>query len=276
MRDFRDAKVMAQTLREALNARSYPITHSESLELVAKTLGFPDWNVLSAKIQSAAPSSRSGSEDPPKSVRREIEIDRRVLDQYVGFYRLGDQAVMTISREGDQLISRLTGQQNVPIYGETKTRFFAKVVDAQISFIANGDGNVSALVLHQNGRDIEMKRIDREAAEQLERGLEAKVDSQSPSDGTEQALRRLIDSLFVGEPNFDDMSAPLAEEVRKQWSELRSSLVRAGKMQSHRFIGVGSGGVDVYLVRHEHRSLYWRIGLDSGGTIVSAYFSPGL
>ena len=52
MRDFRDAKAMAQTLREALKAKSVPLTHSESLELVAKVLGFHDWNVLSARIQS--------------------------------------------------------------------------------------------------------------------------------------------------------------------------------------------------------------------------------
>ncbi len=52
MRDFRDAKAMAQTLREALKTKSVSLTHAESLELVAKTLGFHDWNVLSARIQS--------------------------------------------------------------------------------------------------------------------------------------------------------------------------------------------------------------------------------
>ena len=52
MRDFRDGKAMAQTLREALQAKSVSLTHSESLELVARVLGFHDWNVLSARIQS--------------------------------------------------------------------------------------------------------------------------------------------------------------------------------------------------------------------------------
>lgn len=33
MRDFRDAKAMAQTLREALKTKSISLTHSESLEL---------------------------------------------------------------------------------------------------------------------------------------------------------------------------------------------------------------------------------------------------
>jgi ATP-dependent Lon protease len=52
MRDFRDAKAMAQTLRDALKQKSVSLTHSESLELVAKILGVHDWNELSAKIQS--------------------------------------------------------------------------------------------------------------------------------------------------------------------------------------------------------------------------------
>ena len=55
MRDFRDAKSMAHTLREALKSRSVSLTHSESLELVAKTLGFHDWNVLAARIQADQP-----------------------------------------------------------------------------------------------------------------------------------------------------------------------------------------------------------------------------
>jgi uncharacterized protein len=52
MRDYRDAKAMAQTLREVFKQKSVSLTHGESLELIAKILGFHDWNVLSARIQS--------------------------------------------------------------------------------------------------------------------------------------------------------------------------------------------------------------------------------
>jgi uncharacterized protein len=61
MRDFRDAKAMAQTLRNELKAKGVCLTHSDNLELVAKVLGFHDWNTLAAKIrsedQSLIPSS---------------------------------------------------------------------------------------------------------------------------------------------------------------------------------------------------------------------------
>jgi ATP-dependent Lon protease len=51
MRDFRDAKTMAQTLRESLTSKAIDISHSESLELVSKMLGVADWNTLSALLQ---------------------------------------------------------------------------------------------------------------------------------------------------------------------------------------------------------------------------------
>ena len=276
MRDFRDAKAMAQTLREALSAKSLSITHSESIELVAKMLGFQNWNVLAAKLQSDTSAPRAELGGASKSTRREIEIDVSVLDQYVGFYRMGDQAIMTISREGNQLISRLTGQSGVPIYGESKTEFFAKLVNAQISFIVRGSGNAASLVLHQNNRDIEMKRIDANEAKKSEQLVQEKFERQSPSDGTEQALRRMIENMVAGKPNYDEMSAELAELVRQQWPGVRSELAEAGAVKSLRFVGVGGGGADVYFVQHENRSLYWRIRLDTQRTIVAAHFGPGL
>ena len=42
MRDFRDAKAMARTLRAALAAKGFKITISQSLELIAKAFGIAD------------------------------------------------------------------------------------------------------------------------------------------------------------------------------------------------------------------------------------------
>jgi len=53
MRDFRDAKSMAHTLREALAAKHYKISVGESLELIAHLFGVGDWNTLSALIKKS-------------------------------------------------------------------------------------------------------------------------------------------------------------------------------------------------------------------------------
>jgi Glyoxalase superfamily protein/Clp amino terminal domain, pathogenicity island component len=52
MRDFRDAKAMAHTLRVALAAKDHKITISQSLELIAGAFGVADWNTLSAAIHA--------------------------------------------------------------------------------------------------------------------------------------------------------------------------------------------------------------------------------
>lgn len=57
MRDFRDAKAMAQTLRDALSAKHITLTHSESLEITARMFGVEDWNTLSAAIRPSAGAS---------------------------------------------------------------------------------------------------------------------------------------------------------------------------------------------------------------------------
>jgi ATP-dependent Lon protease len=65
MRDFRDAKTMAQTLRDNLNAKAVTISHSESLELVSKMLGIADWNTLSAMLRTDRDDDRSVSTRQP-------------------------------------------------------------------------------------------------------------------------------------------------------------------------------------------------------------------
>jgi hypothetical protein len=54
-----------------------------------------------------------------------------------------------ITLEGDQLYSQATGQPKVPIFAETETKFFLKVVDAQVEFFKDESGKVLYFVIHQ-------------------------------------------------------------------------------------------------------------------------------
>jgi len=53
MHTFLDSKAMAKALRTALAERHVDITHSDSLELVARQFGLANWNILSARIEAA-------------------------------------------------------------------------------------------------------------------------------------------------------------------------------------------------------------------------------
>lgn len=66
MRDFRDAKAMAHTLRAALATKGYKVTNSESLELIAQAFGVADWNTLSAAIREEAAGPRNNAATTPQ------------------------------------------------------------------------------------------------------------------------------------------------------------------------------------------------------------------
>jgi hypothetical protein len=68
MRDFRDAKIMAHALRDALKAKTIEIAHSESLELIANTFGYANWNILAAKIEAAERQTAGQKPTKPKAL----------------------------------------------------------------------------------------------------------------------------------------------------------------------------------------------------------------
>jgi hypothetical protein len=78
MRDFRDAKVMARTLRVALAAKGHKLTNSESLELVAEAFGAADWNSLIAAIRATTTVSNrktSFATDPDSTPRYSADLE---------------------------------------------------------------------------------------------------------------------------------------------------------------------------------------------------------
>jgi hypothetical protein len=64
MRDFRDAKAMAHTLRAALATKGLKITISQSLQLIAQAFGVADWYTLSAAIRGEAAGPRNNAPRP--------------------------------------------------------------------------------------------------------------------------------------------------------------------------------------------------------------------
>jgi len=86
------------------------------------------------------------------------KVDPKIYDEYVGTYQLAPTFALTITREGDRLITQATGQQRIEIFPESEAKFFLKVVDAQLTFVKK-DGKVTHVILHQNGRDMKATRV---------------------------------------------------------------------------------------------------------------------
>ncbi len=102
--------------------------------------------------------SKGVKTNKPIPVHIEISVDEDVLKQYAGVYEIQPGFNITITVEGGHLMSQATGQQKFELFAEAKTRFFLKVVDAQIEFKANDSGVYDSMILFQGGRQIPGKR----------------------------------------------------------------------------------------------------------------------
>jgi len=93
------------------------------------------------------------------SEKKEITLSPEILKQYVGTYRLAMGIDATITLEGSQLFTQLTGQQKFPMFPESDTKFFLKVVDATCEFLKDNKGVVTDLVLRQGVSENKAPRI---------------------------------------------------------------------------------------------------------------------
>ncbi|MEP7365370.1 MAG: DUF3471 domain-containing protein, partial [Acidobacteriota bacterium] len=95
----------------------------------------------------------------PRPVLTEVKQSAEKMDAVAGQYELRPGFVLKIWREGEQMMTQATGQGKLPVYALSENRYFAKAVDAQLEFKRGEDGKTTGLVLHQNGRQMEAKRI---------------------------------------------------------------------------------------------------------------------
>ncbi|WP_073401727.1 serine hydrolase [Mucilaginibacter sp. OK098] len=83
--------------------------------------------------------------------RKEVMVADTLLQKYTGKYELAPSFILTITREGNSLYGQATGQGKVQLFAESNSKFFLKVVDAEIEFIKDDKGQITKATLYQNG-----------------------------------------------------------------------------------------------------------------------------
>ena len=208
---------------------------------------------------------------------KEIKVAPEVLSKYVGIYAMSPTVNMTITLVDGQLVSQMTGQGKVGLSPESATTFTPQGINAEIDFPKDEKGPASQLILHQNGRDVTMKRLDDAAAKKVAdtaAAFDKRYEDQTPAPGSEAAVRRMIAELQAGEPNYDLMSPGLADATRQQLTGIQSVLNGMGPLQSVIFTGVGPGGADIYQVNFEKASIDYRVWLSADGKVDRATMGP--
>jgi hypothetical protein len=94
----------------------------------------------------------------PAAERKVAAVDPKIYGRYAGEYAFTPDFVFVLTIEDGRLMAQATGQPKIEIFPESETRWFLKVVDAQVEFQLDGAGQVTGLILTQGGKNIPAKK----------------------------------------------------------------------------------------------------------------------
>ena len=195
-------------------------------------------------------------------------VSTALLDSYAGTYSYSETAVVHVSRSGDHLTFRMTGESGAgaPIYPQDESTFFFVEFgsDARVEFIGN-----ETAVLRQNGAKTRMPRIDASRAAQIEAQVAQRVAAQTASPLSEAALRRFMDDVVAGRIDKQRLCPQLVGALSKDLPKFQLKLTQLGPPVSVRLKEVGARGNDEYEVVHERGVSQWGTVVDSEGVITS-------
>ena len=97
---------------------------------------------------------------PPLKQHKNVAVDGKVLDRYVGRYGIPPDIILTVRREGDHLSVQENGEPRQELMAESEIDFYSTSSDDTMTFQTNSQGKVTAMILHVDGKDILVKRIE--------------------------------------------------------------------------------------------------------------------
>jgi CubicO group peptidase (beta-lactamase class C family) len=193
------------------------------------------------------------------------KVDPKLIDAYAGYYRQSRFLVLNLSRSGDHLAGKQETRDLGDLYPASDREWFFTNNPARLTFEVGSNGDVKGLQQHMDDTTLSASRISAAEASRIAEELAAKVKNQTQDPATEAALRRNIDDLREGKPDYGRMSPGLANVTRQQLSDLQNLIFGLGAVKSVTFKGVGPAGADMYDVAFEKGATQWRIIVGTDG-----------
>lgn len=109
--------------------------------------------------RSFVPSRAVKTNKPIPSERVVFNLNPIDFDVFVGEYELAPGFLIKVWREENNYKAQATGQPSFDMFPESATKFFLKVVDAQVEFSKNDQGEVTHMTLFQAGRAMPGKKV---------------------------------------------------------------------------------------------------------------------
>jgi CubicO group peptidase (beta-lactamase class C family) len=86
--------------------------------------------------------AKPATTQPPAAVK----ADRAAWEPFLGTYRLGPGWLLTITREGDQLMAQATHEAKFPMTPVSDTNFFVEAYGSAVAFVRGSSGRVTNLL----------------------------------------------------------------------------------------------------------------------------------
>ncbi len=154
---FEDGKLYSQR-NGGTKYQIHPLTENGFYfeDSFTRLLFLADLNNIPMKVISMHRGNRAVAfyTDKEIEVKEEVAVDENKLEKFVGDYEIAPNFILSITLENGVLMSQATNQAKVQLYAESETKFFLKVVDAQVEFFEGEDGKISHLILYQGGQEI--------------------------------------------------------------------------------------------------------------------------
>jgi hypothetical protein len=100
----------------------------------------------------------------PEREHKEIAVDPKLFDKYLGTYQLDASRParnfsIAITREGDRLFAQIADRKT-PLSPESARDYVLKGSDTEIIFASDGKRRTKELILREGGTDTYLSRIE--------------------------------------------------------------------------------------------------------------------
>jgi len=133
---------------------------------------------------------------------------------------------------------------------------------------------VLAAVTRQGPVDATASRISAADATRIAGELAAKIRNKSRDPASEALLRKAVDGLRDGHPDYQQMSPSLGAVTKMQLPQLQTTISALGALKTVTFKDVGPAGADIYEIAFEKGRTQWRIIVGADGKAETIGFQP--
>ncbi|HTE43208.1 MAG TPA: hypothetical protein VK629_20465 [Steroidobacteraceae bacterium] len=196
------------------------------------------------------------------------------LDAVVGHYRFQSGLIMKVEKNGEGLSVTSTGSTPQGVLPSPDGKFNYTQIAAYLTFDLDAAGKATTLNFHTDDKSLPAARLDEATAKKAADALAAKIKNQTADPTCATTLKRVVEELRAGKPDYSKMTPVFAQQTRTQLSAIQGAVQQLGALKDVKFTGVGPAGAEIFNVAFENGATEWRMFCLGNGYISSAGFRP--